>query len=94
MVKVSKDMYLLRFIYDKYKYGFVTIRDLEKDLGWNLLDIAEAYNILENWGLLGDQKYGELRDDPKRVGIGLCLDSKYATDYMFQNLYILEDMTI
>jgi len=94
MVKVSRDMYLLRFMYDKYKYEFVTYHDLLKDIGWTQLQLTKAVNSLQSWGFFGDQRYGELRDDKTRVGTGYCLDSKYATEYSFTRLYKLEEMSV
>ena len=81
-------------MYSKYKYSFVTYTDLLKDIGWSKLELSNAINILQSWAFFGDQRYGELRDDPTRVGTGYCLDEKYATEWSFQKLYKLEDISI
>jgi hypothetical protein len=83
--KVTPDLYLLRFIYDNHKYGFITISDLQKEIGWDRLKLVAAMNSIRNWGFAGDQRYGEVICKPGLMGTGICLDEKYATVWFFDN---------
>jgi hypothetical protein len=83
--KVTKDLYLLRFIYDHYKYNFIAASDLQKDIGWDWINLANALDILRSWGFAGDQSTGPLRGKKDWVGTGICLDEKYATEYLFEH---------
>lgn len=83
--KVTKDLYLLRFIYDHYKYNFIATSDLEKDIGWDWRNLINALSILKSWGFTGDQLAGPLRDKKGWAGTGICLDEKYATEYFFEH---------
>jgi len=85
MIEVTDDIYLLRFIYDKYGYGFIAFSDLVKDIGWDVIRVARAIHNLESWGFTGDQRYGKVRNKPDWTGSGYCLDSKYATEWFFEH---------
>jgi hypothetical protein len=83
--KVTNDVYLLRFIYDHYKYNFIATSDLQKDIGWDTKKLLYALNSLRSWGFTGDQSIGKLRDKKGWAGTGICLDEKYATEYFMEH---------
>jgi hypothetical protein len=83
--KVTNDVYLLRFIYDHYKYNFIATSDLQKDIGWDTKKLLYALNSLRSWGFTGEQSVGKLRNKKGWAGTGICLDEKYATDYFMEH---------
>jgi hypothetical protein len=83
--KVTKDVYLLRFIYDHYKYNFIATSDLQQDIGWDFRNLCNALDSLRSWGFFGDQSAGPLRSKKGWAGTGICLDEKYATEYFMEN---------
>jgi len=91
--KVTPDVYLLRFIYDRHKYDFVALSDLQKEIDWKMLNVVKAMHSLADWGFTGDQRFGEVKCKPGYCGSGICLDEKYATEWMFKNNFLkLEEM--
>jgi hypothetical protein len=84
-IRVTSDLYMLRFIYDHHGYTFVALTDLKAEIGWDVINVIKAVHTITNWGFANDQRFGVVKSKHGFTGSGICLDEKYATKWFFDN---------